>query len=162
MRRHHDQADEGAHTAPVPPPSPAPVTVLLADDDDRVRAALVALLAPEPDLTVVAQAADGVQAVAAARECMAQLVLADVRMPHGGPDVVRRLVALPHRPVVVGLSAQADATTWLRLLSAGASGYLLKGMLSDDLAPALRWCLRGQLVVGVPGAADVVRRLVAR
>ena len=40
----------------------------------------------------------------------------DVRMPHGGPDVVRRLVALPGAPVVVGLSAQADAATWVRLL----------------------------------------------
>jgi DNA-binding NarL/FixJ family response regulator len=136
--------------------------VLLVDDDDRVRAALAALLAPEPDFAVVAQAADGVQAVAAARESGAALVLADVRMPHGGPDVVRRLVSLPQAPVVVGLSAQADATTWLRLLGAGASGYLLKGMVADDLAPLLRRCLQGQLVVGVPGASDVVRRLLAR
>ena len=146
----------------MPRSSPAPVTVLLADDDERVRAAVVALLAPEPDLTVVAQAADGVQAVAAARQSGAQLVLADVRMPHGGPDVVRRLVSLPHRPVVIGLSAQADATTWMRLLSAGASGYLLKGMVSDELAPLLRRCLQGDLVVGVPGASDVLRRLLAR
>jgi DNA-binding NarL/FixJ family response regulator len=136
--------------------------VLLADDDDRLRAAVVALLAPEPDLIVVAQAADGVQAVAAARQFSAQLVLADVRMPHGGPDVVRRLVSLPHRPVVIGLSAQADATTWLRLVLAGASGYLLKGGVSDELAPLLRRCLQGHLVVGVPGASDVVRRLLER
>lgn len=146
----------------MPRSSPAPVTVLLVDDDERVRAALVGLLAQEPDFAVVAQAADGVQAVAAARESRAQLVLADVRMPHGGPDVVRRLVSLPHLPVVVGLSAQADATTWLRLLAAGASGYLLKGMLADDLAPLLRRCLQGQLVVTVPGAPDVLRRLIAR
>ena len=146
----------------MPRSSPAPVPVLLVDDDERVRAALVALLAQETDFAVVAQAADGVQAVAAARESGAQLVLVDVRMPHGGPDVVRRLVALPHRPVVVGLSAQADATTWVRLLSAGASGFLVKGMVADDLAPLLRRCLQGQLVVGVPGAPDVVRRLLAR
>jgi DNA-binding NarL/FixJ family response regulator len=138
------------------------VPVLLVDDDDRVRAALAALLDQEADFDVVAQAADGVQAVAAARESGARLVLADVRMPHGGPDVVRRLVHLPHQPVVVGLSAQADATTWLRLLAAGASGYLLKGMVADDLAPLLRRCLQGQLVVAVPGAPEVVRRLLVR
>ena len=144
------------------PTTRAPVRVLLADDDDDVRAALVSLLEPEPDLVVVAEAADGVQAVAAARACQAELVLADVRMPHGGPDVVRRLVALPAAPVVVGLSAQADAATWVRLLDAGASGYLLKGLLADDLAPLLRRRLAGQLVVAVPGAPDVVRRLLIR
>ena len=143
-------------------PAPAAVTVLLADDDELVRAAVVALLEPEADLDVVAQAADGVQAVAAARSTGAGLVLVDVRMPHGGPDLVRRLVALPSRPVVVGLSAQADATTWLRVLSAGGTGYLLKGMVADELAPLLRRCLQGQLVVAVPGAPDVVRRLIVR
>ena len=137
-------------------------TVLVADDDEGVRAALVALLGQEPDFAVVAQAADGVQAVAAARETGAELVLTDVRMPHGGPDVVRRLVSLPSRPVVVGLSGQADPATWLRMLSAGASAYLLKGVLGDDLAPLLRRCVQGELVVGVPGAPDVVRRLLVR
>ena len=69
---------------------------------------------------------------------------------------------LPSRPVVVGLSAQADPATWLRLLSAGASAYLLKGVLGDDLAPLLRRCVQGELVVGVPGAPEVVRRLLVR
>lgn len=146
----------------MPPPPPAVVTVLVADDDARVRAGVMALLAEEPDFQVVAQAADGVQAVAAARESAAQLVLTDVRMPHGGPDLVRRLVALPHAPVVVGLSAQSDSTAWQRMLAAGASAYLLKGTIAADLAPLLRRCLRGELVVAVPGASDVVRRLLAR
>lgn len=140
---------------------PARLTVLVADDDERVRAALADLLAEEPDFEVVGQAADGVQAVAAARESGAQLVIADVRMPHGGPDLVRRLVALPHRPVVVGLSAQSDATTWQRMLIAGCTAYLVKGTVAADLAPLLRRCARGELVVGVSGAADVVRRLQA-
>lgn len=143
-------------------PPPASVTVLVADDDARVRAGAVSLLAEEPDFEVVAQAADGIQAVAAARESGARLVLVDVRMPQGGPDLVRRLVALPHAPLVVGLSAQADSTTWQRMLAAGASAYVLKGSVADDLAPLLRRCLRGELVVGVPGASDVVRRLLVR
>ena len=143
-------------------PASAAVPVLLADDDEQVRAALVALLEPEPDLRVVAQAADGVQAVAAARETGAALVLVDVRMPYGGPDLVRRLVALPAQPVVVGLSAQADATTWLRLIAAGGAGYVLKGVAADEIAPLLRRCLQGQLVVAVPGAPQVLRRLLLR
>ena len=144
-----------------PPPGP-PVSVLVADDDQRVRAALIGLLADEPGFEVVGQAADGVQTVAAARDSGASLVLADVRMPHGGPELVRRLVALPHRPVVVGVSAQADSTTWVRMIAAGASAYLLKGTIADDLAPLLRRCLQGQLVVCVPGADDHLRRLLSR
>ena len=138
------------------------LTVLIADDDARIRAALLGLLAEEDDFDVVAEAADGIQAVAAAGETAARLVLTDVRMPHGGPDLVRRLVALPHRPVVVALSAQADARTWQRMLVAGCSAYLVKGSLEGDLPAVLRRCARGDLVVGVAGAASVVRQLLAR
>ncbi len=137
-------------------------TVVIADDDPRVGFALAALLDQEPDFRVVGAAADGDHAVTAARELRAALVLTDVRMPGGGPEMVRRLVALPHRPVVVGLSAQADPATWTGVLAAGGSAYLLKGTVAGDLPVLLRTCLQGHLVVGVPGAADVVRRLLAR
>ena len=138
--------------------STARISVVLGDDDARVRTAVVALLAEEPDFVVAAQAADGDQAVTAAGETAARLVLVDVRMPTGGPDLVRRLVGLPHRPVVVALSAQTDATTWRRMLAAGCCAYLVKGAIAADLPGLLRRCERGELVVAVPGAADVVRR----
>lgn len=141
---------------------PERLSVLIADDDARVRTALTGLLAEEPDFEVVAQTTDGVQAVAAARETEARLVIADVRMPHGGPDLVRRLAALPHRPVIVGLSAQSDSTTWQRMLTAGCSAYLVKGTVGSDLAPLLRRSARGELVIGVAGAAEVFRRLLLR
>jgi DNA-binding NarL/FixJ family response regulator len=142
------------------PPAPGEITVVVADDDHRVGPAVAGLLEQEPDFRVVAQAATGDDAVAAAREHRASLVLTDVRMPGGGPDLVRRLVALPHRPVVAGFSAQADATTWTRLVAAGGSGYLLKGAGAGDLPVLLRRCMEGHLVVGVPGAPDVLRRLL--
>ncbi|HEX2073741.1 MAG TPA: response regulator transcription factor [Geodermatophilus sp.] len=138
------------------------ITVVIADDDHRVRAALAGLLDQEPDFRVVGAAADGDEAVAAACEFRAALVLTDVRMPGGGPELVRRLVALPHRPVVAGLSAQADPATWTRVLAAGGSAYLLKGTLAGDLPVLLRRCVQGHLVVTVPGAADLVRRLLSR
>ncbi len=77
-----------------------------------------------------------------------------------GPDLVRWLVALPHRPVVAALSAQADPATWTRVLAAGWSAYLLKGTVAGDLPVLLRTCMQGSLVVGVPGAADLLRRLL--
>jgi len=137
------------------------ITVVIADDDHGVGCAVAGLLDQEPDFRVVGSAADGDDAVRVARELRAALVVTDVRMPGGGPDLVRRLVALPHRPVVAGLSAQADPATWTRVLAAGASAYLLKGAVAGDLPVLLRRCLQGHLVVGVPGASHVVRRLLS-
>ena len=137
------------------------ITVVIADDP-QIGSAVAGLLGQEPDFRVVAEVADGDDAVTAAREHRAALVLTDVRMPGGGPDLVRRLVRLPHRPAVAGLSAQADPATWTRVLAAGGSAYLLKGALAGDLPVLLRRCVQGHLVVGVPGAADLVRRLLPR
>ena len=138
------------------------ITVVVADDDHRVGAALAGLLDQEPDFRVVGRAVNGDEAVTAAREHHAALVLTDVRMPGGGPELVQRLVALPHRPVVAGLSAQADPATWTRMMAAGGSAYLLKGGIAGDLPVLLRRCMQGHLVVGVPGAPDVVRGLLPR
>jgi DNA-binding NarL/FixJ family response regulator len=146
----------------VPKPVRGEITVVVADDDARVGPAVAGLLDQEHAFRVVGHAADGDAAVAATQEHRAALVLTDVRMPGGGPDLVRRLVALPHRPVVVGFSAQADAATWTGILAAGGSGYLLKGSVAGDLPALLRRCMLGHLVIGVPGAPDVVRRLLAR
>ena len=143
------------------PPVRGEITVVVADDDARVGSAVAALLDQEPDFRVVGVAADGDAAVTVTRDLRAALVLVDVRMPGGGPDLVRRLVALPHRPVVAGLSAQADPATWTRVLAAGGSGYLLKGTVAGDLPVLLRACVRGHLVVTVPGAADLLRRLLS-
>jgi DNA-binding NarL/FixJ family response regulator len=144
----------------VPTPARGEITVVVADDHVRVGRALAALLEQEPDFRVVGQATTGDEAVTVAREHRAALVVADVRMPGGGPDLVRRLVALPHRPVVTGYSAQSDTATWTRMLAAGATAYLLKGSGSGDLPALLRRSVDGHLVVGVPGAADVVRDLL--
>ncbi|MFW3170250.1 response regulator [Geodermatophilus sp. CPCC 206100] len=145
----------------MPTSAPEEITVLVADDDPRVGPAVAALLEQETDFRVVGHARTGDDAVAAAGEHRPALVLTDVRMPGGGPDMVRRLVALPHRPVVAGFSAQADTATWTGVLAAGASAYLLKGTASGDLPMLLRQCLWGHLVVMVPGAPDVLRRVLA-
>ena len=137
------------------------ISVVVADDDHRVGPAVAGLLEQERDFRVVGQATTGDEAVTVAEEHRAALVLTDVRMPEGGPELVRRLVALPHRPVVAVFSAQADAATWTRMLAAGASAYLLKGSLAGDQPVLLRTCMRGHLLVGVPGAPDVVRRLLS-
>lgn len=159
---HRDTRPDVRHRARVPTPAPGEITVLVADDDPRVGLAVAGLLDQEPDFRVVAQSATGDDAVAAAGTYRPTLVLADVRMPGGGPDLVRRLVALEHPPVVAGFSAQTDTATWTGVLAAGGSAYLLKGTASGDLPVLLRRCVQGHLVVGVPGASDVLRGLLAR
>ena len=161
MHAHQDKPGRVRERPPVPS-GPGKITVVVADDDSRVRLAVGGLLGQEGDFRVVGHAATGDDAVAAAQEHRAALVLTDVRMPGGGPDLVRRLVALPHRPVVAGFSAQADVATWTGILAAGGSAYLLKGTVAGDLPALLRRCMLGHLVVAVPGAADVVRGLLAR
>jgi DNA-binding NarL/FixJ family response regulator len=158
---HHDNRAAVGQRAPVSQVR-GEITVVIADDDSRVGPAVAGLLEQESDFRVVGHAATGDQAVAAAQEHRPALVLTDVRMPGGGPDLVRRLVALPHRPVVVGFSAQTDVATWTGILAAGASAYLLKGSVAGDLPVLLRRCMLGDLVVGVPGAPEVVRRLLVR
>jgi two-component system invasion response regulator UvrY len=161
VRTHHDNAGAVRQRAPVPIPVRDEITVVVADDDEHVGHALAGMLAQEPDFRVVAQAGNGDEAVTVASQHRAALVLTDMRMPGGGPDLVRQLVALPHRPVVVAFSAQADSGTWTRVLAAGGSAYLLKGTVAADLPALLRRCMQGHLVVGVPGAPDVVRRMLA-
>lgn len=134
--------------------------MVVADDDPDVRQALAAILDEEVDFVLVAQVSDGQQALSSAAEHTAALVIVDVRMPHGGPQLVRALRALEHRPVVVGMSASADVATWTRMLAAGAGGYLLKGAVAADLPALLRRCCAGELIVTVAGAADVVQRLL--
>jgi two-component system invasion response regulator UvrY len=159
---HHDNGGAVGNPAPVSTGARGEITVVVADDDRRVAPAVAALLEQEPDFRVVGQVANGDDAVTAAREHRAVLVLIDVKMPGGGADLVRRLVALPHRPVVAGLSAQADAATWTSILAAGASAYLLKGTVAGDLPVLLRRCMEGYLIVGVPGGAAAVRRRLCR
>jgi DNA-binding NarL/FixJ family response regulator len=160
VRPHQDKGSRVRERAPVSTREHVGTTVVLADDDQDVVLALAGLLEQELDFEVVATVANGDDAVTVAGEHRAALVLTDVRMPGGGPDVVRRLVALPHRPVVAALSAQADTATWTGMLAAGATAYLLKGTVAADLPALLRRCMQGHLVVGVPGAPEVVRRLL--
>ena len=141
--------------------SPRAVTsVLIADDDAEVRSALIDELDAQADFTVIGEAADGETALAMTGLHRPALVLVDVQMPSGGPALVRSLTAGRQSPVVAGLSANAHASTWTQMLVAGASGYLLKGALHEDLPSLLRRVLRGELIVTVPGASILVRDLL--
>jgi DNA-binding NarL/FixJ family response regulator len=116
------------------------IRVLLADDQAMVRAGFRLILAAEPDITVVGEAADGIEAVAAARRLQPDVTLMDVRMPRlDGIAATRRLVTEDPilTRIVVLTTFDVDSHVY-DALRAGASGFLLKTAPPEDLVQAIR------------------------
>jgi DNA-binding NarL/FixJ family response regulator len=125
------------------------IRVLLADDQAMVRAGLRLILSSEPDVSVVAEAADGVEAVAAARRLRPDVTLMDVRMPRmDGIAATRRLLADdPASTRVVVLTTFDVDTHVYDALRAGASGFLLKNAPPEDLVQAIRVVADGRALL---------------
>lgn len=141
--------------------------MLLADDHAIVRRGLRSLLETEPGLSVVAEAADGLEALRLCEEHEPDLVILDVGMPKlNGIDVAARLQKIKRPPHVIILSMHADESYIIRALAAGARAYLLKDATDEDLLPAVRALAQGKpffspTVTGVL-VEDYVRQLQTR
>ena len=117
--------------------------VLVVDDHTMVRLGLVQLLATAPDLDVVGEAANGVEAVARAAELEPDVVLMDLQMPEmDGVRATREITAAGRSQVLV-LTSFSDTDRIVDVLDAGAVGYLLKDTDPDDLLDAIRSVARG-------------------
>jgi two-component system response regulator NreC len=122
-----------------------PIRILLADDHAMVRDGLRALLAPQPDLLVVAEAADGRECVQLAEEHSPDVVMMDVAMPKmNGMEATRRILAANPSTAVVILSMHQDESYVLQSLKAGAKGYLLKDSPREDVLEAIRSAANGR------------------
>ena len=122
-----------------------PIRILLADDHIVVRDGLRALLERQPDMTVVAEAADGRDSVRLAEEQSPDVVVMDITMPNmNGIEATRRILAANPRTAVVILSMHQDESYVLRSLKAGAKGYLLKDSLRSDIVDAIRAVSQGR------------------
>lgn len=123
--------------------------ILLADDHTLVRAGLLKLLESIPGVTVVALAADGVQAVELTQAHQPDVVLLDVAMPRcGGIEAARTILQRWPRVRVVFLSMYDNEEYLRHALAAGASGYLLKDAAPEELALALHTVAQGRLYLG--------------
>jgi DNA-binding NarL/FixJ family response regulator len=133
------------------------IDVLLADDQALVRDGFRALIDREGDLTVVGEAADGVEAVALAARLRPHVVLMDIRMPNlDGLTATRQVLAAPSPPRVIVLTT-FDRNEWVfEALRAGASGFLLKDVRAHDLVEAIRVVHAGEALL----APSVTRRLI--
>ena len=133
----------------------ARIRILIADDHAVVREGLARLIADQPDMRVVAQAADGSAAVAAAETTDPHVVLLDMRMPGlGGVAAIRRLRDSCPRSRVLVLSMYDDASYARAALAAGAHAYLAKRASSDELLDSIRRLHAGEAIASEPAAAD--------
>jgi len=121
------------------------IRILLADDHTVVREGMRALLERQPDMAVVAEAADGRESVQLAEEHSPDVVVMDVAMPGmNGIEATRRILASCPRTSVVILSMHQDESYVLRSLKAGAKGYLLKDSPQADVIAAIRAVSQGR------------------
>ncbi len=142
-------------------PPAAPIRVVIADDHPAVRSALVALLDSADDIMVVAEAADGDAAVAAAREHRPDVVLTDVRMPGAtGIEITPRLRETGANVLVISGFDLDDYV--LGALAAGADGYLVKSEDPQRILAAVRDVHRGDAVLSAAATRAVVGALRGR
>jgi DNA-binding NarL/FixJ family response regulator len=133
------------------------IRVLIADDEAIVRDGLRAIVELEHDLEVVAEAADGAQAVELARTTSPDVALVDIRMPDvDGLEATRRLVALPAPPRVLVLTTFDHNEYVYEAMKSGASGFLLKDVRRGQLTDAIRKVVAGDVLV----APAITRRLI--
>lgn len=137
------------------------IRVLLVDDQPLVRSGFRALIDLEDDIEVVAEAADGREALALAREHLPDIALVDIQMPVlDGIETTRRIAADPSLTglhVVILTNYGMDEYV-LEALRAGAAGFLVKDIQPEDFLHSIRVAARGDALL----APSITRRLIDR
>ncbi len=134
-----------------------PIRVVIADDQQLVRTGFRLILSAEPDLDVVAEAGDGLQALDVVGREHPDVVLMDIRMPElDGIEATRRILASGSRAKVLMLTTFDLDEYVYEALRAGASGFLLKDTPAEQLAEGVRVVARGDALL----APTVTRRLL--
>lgn len=140
-------------------PASSPIRTLIVDDEWMVRSMLRTIMEAAPDITVVGEASDGVEAVELARTLRPDVVLMDIRMPRGdGLTATERMARLDRPPYVVVLTT-FDLDEYVQTaLRNGAVGFLLKDASADDMLAAVRSAARGDAML----SPRITRRLLRR
>lgn len=137
------------------------ISVLLVDDHLVVRSGLKALLGTQPDIAVVAEAASGEEALAAAAEHSPDVVMMDLAMGSGmdGIEAIKRLRrARTKQAVLVFTTYDSDADI-VRAVDAGAMGYLLKDAVPEEIFSAVRGAVEGRSVMSAPVASRLFQQM---
>jgi two-component system, NarL family, response regulator NreC len=125
-----------------------PIRILIADDHGVIRAGLRALLEDIPDITVVGEASDGVEALAKALELKPDILLMDLSMPNmGGIETTLQLSQREPKVRVLILTVHEEESLLKEVVRMGASGYIVKRAAQEDLLHAIRVVARGDLYI---------------
>lgn len=134
-----------------------PVRVLIVDDQALFRSGLATLLSIRRELSVVGEAANGLEALARVAELRPQVVLMDLRMPVlSGVEAIRRLRVTHPAVRIVALTTFDDDEDVFEALRAGALGYLLKDVTADRLVEAILTAARGESFLHPAAATKLV------
>lgn len=137
------------------------IRVLIADDHAVVREGTRQILEQEPDLKVVAEAADGDEAVKLTSSSQPDVAIIDISMPRvDGIEATKQIKALYPQVAVLILTAYDDDQFVFSLMEAGAAGYLLKSVRGSELVDAVRAVYSGESVLHPSIARKVLNRFV--
>jgi DNA-binding NarL/FixJ family response regulator len=139
-----------------------PIRIMIVEDHSIVRQGLVALLRTVPDFVIVAEAGDGRKAIEMYRQHQPDVTLMDLRLPQlNGVEAIGRIrLDFPHARIIVLTTFDGDEDIY-RALQAGARGYLLKGMTTEELVEAIRSVYAGKSRIPAPVAERLAERMSA-
>jgi len=136
------------------------ITILLVDDHEVVRQGLRAYLDSQPDFRVIGEASSGEEAVEAAMEYLPDVMLMDLVMNGiGGVEATRKVKDITPRTQIVVLTSYHQDEFIFPALQAGAISYVLKDVMMDDLADAIRKASRGEAVLHPRVAERVIQEI---
>jgi len=139
------------------------IRILLADDHALVRAGVRRILDAEPDLTVVAEASDGAEAVELARTASPDLAVLDISMPRmTGLQAAREIKRREPSVQILMLSMYDNEQYFFTALKVGACGYVLKSAADEDLVSACRAAVRGESFLYAGVTSTLVRDFLDR
>jgi two-component system NarL family response regulator len=129
------------------------IRVITADDHPVVRTGIAAMIANEPDMSVIAEAPNGAAAVTLYAEHRPDVVLMDLRMPRmDGVSAIRTILSTDPDARIIALTTYDGDADIYRALDAGAVGYLVKDTLGEELVTAVRTAAAGKRIIPPPVA----------
>jgi DNA-binding NarL/FixJ family response regulator len=124
------------------------ISVLLVDDHSLVRRGFRRMLEDEPDIHVIGEASDGLEAVNLARSLKPQVIVMDCALPEiNGLQATRKILEFAPQTLILMLSMHAEETWVRQAMEAGARGYVLKNALDLELGSAIRRIVSGETVL---------------
>jgi len=124
------------------------IRILLVDDHDLFREGLAGILSTQPDMQVVGEAGDGLEAIVKAGELKPDLILMDIQMPGcDGLEATQKIKQALPATVIVMLTVRDEEEKLFEAIKNGAQGYLLKNIRSKELLEGLRGAMRGEAAI---------------